>query len=176
MRNDPGFESEERLEGRVSLSLFQVLLLLCNLQPYLVQVARLTFSTGATTHLLEHLCIKEELVGEKGALVFPLQPLDHGHQLGQLLFLLIPGGPVVEGAVPPPDLPDQAPQPEVVCVCHILIQGSTHQVLLVGEEDDHVSLGSCPKDLLHPGHGHSVLLSEAPQLGHQQQHVRPWHR
>lgn len=114
MRNNPGFELEECLEGRVSLGLFQILLLLCNLQPYLVQVAPLTFSTGATTHLLEHLCIKEELVGEEGALVFPLQPLDHGHQLGQLLLLLVLRGPVVEGVVPPPDLLDQAPQPEVV--------------------------------------------------------------
>ena len=108
--------------------------------------------------------------------MLPLQPLDQGHQLGQLLSLLVPGVPVVEGAVPPPTLPDQAPQPEVVCVCHVLIQGSAPQVLLVGEEDDHVSLGSGPKDLLHPGHGHRVLLSEVPQLGHQQQHVGPWHR
>ena len=175
MRNDPGFVSEERLEGTVSLSLFQVLLLLCNLQPYLVQVAPLTFSMGATPHLLEHLCIKEELVGEEGALVLPLQPLDHSHQLGQLPSLLIPGGPVVEGAVPLPTLSDQAPQPKVVCVCHVLIQGSARQVLLVVEEDDHVSLSSCPKDLLHPGHGHHILLGEAPQLGHQQQHVGPWH-
>ena len=55
MRNDPGFESEERLEGSVSLGLFQLLLLLCNLQPCLVQVVPLTFSMGATSHLLEHL-------------------------------------------------------------------------------------------------------------------------
>ena len=54
MRNDPGFESEERLEGSVSLGLFQLLLLLCNLQPCLVQVVPLT-SMGATSHLLEHL-------------------------------------------------------------------------------------------------------------------------
>ena len=52
MRSDPGFELEELLEGTVSLSLFQVLLLLCNLQPYLVQVVPLTFSMGATPHLL----------------------------------------------------------------------------------------------------------------------------
>ena len=55
MRNNPVFELEECLRGTVSLSLFQVLLLLCNLQPYLVQVVPLTFSMGATSHLLEHL-------------------------------------------------------------------------------------------------------------------------
>ena len=175
MRNDPGFESEERLEGSVSLGLFQVLLLLCNLQPYLVLVMG-AITMGATPHLLEHLCIKEELVGEEGALVLLLQPLDHGHQLGQLFSLLVPGGLVVEGTVPLPALLDQAPQPEIVCVCHVFVQGSARQVLLVGEEDDHVSLSSCPKDLLHPGHGHHILLGEAPQLGHQPQHVGPWHQ
>ena len=89
MRNDPGFESEERLEGSVSLGLFQLLLLLCNLQLYLFQVAPLTFSMGSTPYLSQHLCIKEELIGEEGALVLPLQPLDNSHQLGQLLSLLV---------------------------------------------------------------------------------------
>lgn len=53
-------------------------------------------------------------------------------------------------------------QPEVVCVCPGLIRIRPSSPLLVGEGGDHVSLSSCPKCLLHPGHGHHVLLGERP--------------